>query len=67
MYLAWPSKTLWCGMENLELSDGVPDEMASELEAGEPQVHADKSLLILSCFELSFVSDSFCMSAEALC
>jgi len=54
-------------MENLELSDGVPDEMASELEAGEPQVHADKSLLILSCFELSFVSDSFCMSAEALC
>lgn len=32
VYLAWLSKTLQCGVGNLELREGVPDEMAAELE-----------------------------------
>lgn len=53
------------GVENLELSEGVSDEMVTELERKEPQIHADKSLL--SCFELSFASNSFSKCQLRLC
>lgn len=53
------------GVENLELSEGVSDEMLTELERREPQIHADKSLL--SCFELSFSSNSFSICQLRLC
>lgn len=67
MYLARPSKTLWCGVESLALSEGVPGETAAELEGGEPQTHAAKSLLILSGFEFSFAPNSFSRCQLRLC